>query len=73
MTGKSVRPAYFKTPAGRSVSIATMVRALRTIRQNPDADYPGWEWYAVSGHTIIRDFRDGMHDRINRRQQETDR
>lgn len=68
MNGKSVYPRYFKTQAGRPISIATMSKALRTIRQKPDADYPGWEWYAVSGYTIIRDFRDGMHDRINRRQ-----
>lgn len=68
MTGQSVRPRYFKTPAGRSVSIRTMTKALRAIRANPDAEYPGWEWYPLPGHYILRSFRDGMHDRINRRQ-----
>ncbi len=60
-------PRAFKTPEGRAVSIATMARALRAIRQNPGADYPGWDWFTVPGHYILKEFRRGLHDRINRR------
>lgn len=60
-------PRAFKTPEGRAVSISTMARALRVIRKNPDADYPGWDWFPVPGHYILREFRRGLHDRINRR------
>lgn len=64
---RSPFPRYFKTPEGRAVSIKTMGKALRAIRANPGAEYPGWEWYPVPGHFILRSFRDGMHDRINQR------
>lgn len=67
MNNRATMPRYFKTPEGRAVSIRTMGNALRVIRGNPDADYPGWDWFPVSGHFIIREFRRGLHDRINRR------
>lgn len=67
MNNRSTMPRYFKTPEGRAVSIRTMGNALRVIRANPDADYPGWDWFLVPGHFIIREFRRGLHDRINRR------
>lgn len=65
--GTSVYPKYFKTPEGRPVSIRTMGKALRAIRKNPGADYPGWDWFPVPGHYILREFQRGMDDRINRR------
>jgi hypothetical protein len=55
------------TPEGRRVSITGMARALRKIRANPDAEYPGWEWYEVPGHFIIREFQRGLDWRINMR------
>lgn len=64
---KSTMPRYFKTPEGRPVSIKTMGNALRAIRKNPDADYPGWNWFPTPGYMILSSFRQGMHDRINRR------
>lgn len=64
---KSVYPKYFVTPEGRAVSIGTMAKALKAIKKNPDADYPGWNWYATPGHYILAEFRRGLHDRINRR------
>lgn len=67
MTGRAIYPRYFKTPDGRPVSIAKMAAALREIRKAPDRDYPGWEWFPVNGWSIIRDFQDGLNDRINRR------
>ena len=65
-----MNPAYprgFVTPDGRAVSIAQMARALRVIRSAPEAEYDGWEWYSVPGGQILRDFRAGLNDRINRR------
>lgn len=67
MNNRSTMPRYFKTPEGRPVSIRTMAKALRVIRSNPDAEYPGWDWFPVPGHYIVAEFRRGMHDRINRR------
>lgn len=65
--GRSAYPKYFKTPEGRPVSIAKMAIALKTIRKNPDAEYPGWDWFPVPGHYIIREFQRGLNDRINMR------
>lgn len=67
MTGRSPYPRAFATPEGRMVSIRTMARALRAIRRNPSADYPGWNWFPTRGDWIIAEFRRGMHDRINLR------
>jgi hypothetical protein len=67
-TFKPVYPRGFFTPDGRPVSIRTMARALREIRaRGVDKEFPGWEWFPVRGATIIRDFQDGLNDRINRR------
>lgn len=65
--GKSAYPRYFKTPEGRAVSIRKMGAALRVIRDNPGAEYPGWNWFPTPGYYILHAFRDGMHDRINKR------
>ncbi len=65
--GRAAYPRYFRTPEGRPVSIPKMAAALRAIRANPDAEYPGWDWFAVPGHFILREFRRGLHDRINLR------
>lgn len=64
---RAAYPRYFLTPEGRRVSIRRMGEALRTIRSAPDADYPGWDWFLVPGHHILREFRRGMDDRINKR------
>lgn len=62
-----IYPRAFVTPSGRATSIRAMGRALSVIRGNPGADYPGWEWFAVPGHFILKEFRRGLNDRINRR------
>lgn len=64
---KSLYPRAFKTPEGRALSIKTMANALRVIKQDPEKDYPGWNWFETSGHRILASFRSGLHDRINRR------
>lgn len=62
-----IYPRGFLTPEGRPVSVRAMSNALRAIRANPDAEYPGWNWFPTPGRMILREFRRGMHDRINRR------
>jgi hypothetical protein len=69
--GRAPYPRYFLTPEGRPVSIRRMGAALRAIRANPDADYPGWDWFPTPGHFIIREFRRGLDDRINLRARAT--
>ena len=64
---KAVYPRGFMTPEGRKVSIRTMSAALRKIRQKPDAEYPGWNWFPTPGRMIIKEFRRGLHERINER------
>lgn len=60
-------PRGFLTPEGRAVTIAKMAAAMRAIRANPDADYPGWNWFPTPGHFILRSFHDGLDRRINAR------
>lgn len=67
MVGRSPYPRAFATPEGRMVPIKQMAGALRAIRRNPDAEYPGWNWFPTPGHFILREFRRGLHDRINMR------
>ena len=67
LSTKALYPQIFITPEGRKVRISTMRRALQIIRTNPDADYTGWNWFPTPGHHILREFRRGLHDRINRR------
>jgi len=64
---RAAYPRYFKTPEGRAVSVRAMGAALRAIRSNPSADYPGWNWFPTPGYHILKSFRDGLHDRINMR------
>jgi len=67
MTHGAIYPRVFITPEGRRVGIRVMARALAAIRKNPAADYPGWNWFPTQGHAILREFRRGLNDRINRR------
>lgn len=64
---RSPYPNYFMTPEGRPVSFKKLGVALRTIRRDPDADYPGWNWFPTPGHFILRVVQDGINDRINKR------
>lgn len=65
--GNSPYPRVFILPNGRAVRPRTIMAALRAIHKNPDADYPGWDWFEVPGHFIIREVRRGIDDRINMR------
>lgn len=65
---RAAYPRAFQTPSGRMVPVRQMAAALRVIRANPAADYPGWEWFAVPGFQILAAFRRGLNDRINMRE-----
>ena len=65
--GRSAYPSAFRLPNGRYVRPRTMMNAMRVIRSNPDGEYPGWDWFSVPGHFIIREVRRGIDDRINMR------
>lgn len=67
MSTNAVYPRVFITPEGRYVSVKVMAKALSAIKKNPEADYPGWNWYPTQGYEILREVRRGIHDRINRR------
>jgi len=58
---------YIATPKGMRVSITAYIKAWRTVKANPSAEFPGWEWYPVTGADVYRDMTAGMHDRINKR------
>lgn len=64
---QAMYPRGFMTPEGRPVPIRTMAFALKAIRKNPDAEYPGWNWFPTPGRMILREFRRGVHERINER------
>ena len=55
---------------GKRISITTYVNAWKIIRSNPlDTMYKEGltTWWAVNGHDLIRQYREGIHDRINQR------
>src|SRR5260370_19373466 len=56
-------------PEGRQVSLAGYVRAWkRTLAAPPKTLFEkGFNWYPESREEILREFRRGLHDRINRR------
>jgi len=64
---QSAYPRVFILPSGRHVRPRTIMNAMKVIRTNPDADYPGWDWFSVPGHFIIREVQRGIDDRINMR------
>lgn len=53
----------------RHLPIADYLKIIRTAKARPDAIFPRsfTGWWQVSGHEILRQFRDGIHDRINLR------
>ena len=53
-------------PNGRQVTLAAYVEAIHTVKANPDAEYKGWEWYAVKGRTVLHRFFDMVQDHCNR-------
>lgn len=54
-------------PNGRKCSITTYCRAWRQLKTlNSDAVIRDWEWFPVKAGDVLRQLREGLHDRINR-------
>jgi len=51
----------------RSVSLGAYLQAIRLAKSKPDATFNHGLtcWYSCTGADIMRQFRQGMHDRIN--------
>lgn len=56
-------------PEGRQVTLGNYVRAWRLALTAPDtATFTNaFNWYPESKRDVLREFRRGLHDRINRR------
>lgn len=52
---------------GRQVTLGQYVRAIKTAKANPDCTFKHGLtcWYPCTGSDIVRQFRSGLHDRIN--------
>lgn len=51
------------------VTVGQYVRAIKTAKANPDAVFKHGlrGWWPVTGREILREFLDGVHDRIDTR------
>ena len=69
MIGTGERLAV-RIPSGRLVSLGAYVAGWRKVAAlaatDPDARVHGWDYFAEDAWRVLRDLRDGMHDRINR-------
>jgi hypothetical protein len=56
-------------PGGKHVSLSSYAQAWKTaLAAPPEATFKtGFNWYPESREDILREFRRGLHDRINRR------
>lgn len=52
---------------GRSVGIGAYVAAVKRAKANPDAEFKHGltTWWPTTGAEVVRQFRAGMHERIN--------
>ena len=50
-----------------TVSLGAYVKAIKMARDNPDVEFKHGltTWWPTLGRDIMRQFRDGMQDRIN--------
>ena len=59
---------FIKLPAiNREVTIGQYVLAIKTAKANPEAEFKHGLtcWWPCTGEEIMRQFQDGMMDRIN--------
>lgn len=49
------------------VSLGAYIKGIKLAKANPDAKFKHGlsSWWSTSGRDIMRQFREGMHDRIN--------
>jgi len=57
---------YVTLSEGRRVSLAQYVMGVKYAKAHPDVRFPTGLtcWYPCSGADIVRQFREGMHERI---------
>jgi hypothetical protein len=53
----------------RSVTLAAYVQAIKLAKANPNTTFKHGltAWWPCTGREVMRQFRAGMHDRINQR------
>jgi hypothetical protein len=58
---------YVTLPNGKRCGLGVYVAAWRTILSlAPDTMLPGFDHFPSAARDVLRDLRNGMHDRINR-------
>ena len=64
-----VTRAIYVPGVDKWVSIGAYVKQIKIVKANLDAEFKNGltMWGAHTGHQIMRQFRRGMHDRINQR------
>jgi hypothetical protein len=62
-----LRPMIYCPGPERWVTIGQYMRAVRLAKANPDREFKvGLTcWWACTGREIVRQFMEGVHDRIN--------
>lgn len=61
---------YVSLPAtDQRVPLGAYVAGVKLAKENPEREFKRGltTWWPVTGAEIVRQFRDGMHDRINQR------
>ena len=55
------------TAVNKRVSISAYIKAVKVARANPAAEFKHGltTWWPTTGAEIVKQFRTGMHDRIN--------
>ena len=64
-----VTRAIYVPGVGKWVSLGAYVRQVKVAKAHPNAEFKHGLtcWWPCSGAEIMRQFRRGMHDRINQR------
>lgn len=57
----------FVTMFEKRVGLGDYVRAIKTAKANPDVEFKRGltTWWPTTGREIVRQFRDGMNERIS--------
>ena len=58
---------YVTLGDGRRVTLGSYVAVVKAAKARPGATFPRTlcDWWSDAGAVIVRQFREGMHDRIN--------
>jgi hypothetical protein len=64
---RTKHPQRYISIEGGTISLGAYVRAIKYAKAHPDAMFKSGLtcWWPCSGAEIVRQFRDGMNDRIN--------